>query len=220
MPTPPKLLILDCDGVLIDSEAVAAKVTSGALQARGWDISPAECERRFIGRTFSDIALLAQPHTGWLGPDWVAETAAMVAELLQFESEPMPGAIAFIETLARAEINFRVASNSSHVEMKAKFTCSGLDRWIAPDRRHSAGDVMAKGGKPKPAPDLYLETAQIAGVAPADCWVIEDSVPGATAAIAAGMLCYGFQVGAENPALTRIGAVPLLALADLLPSLL
>ncbi len=220
MPTRPKLLILDCDGVLIDSEAVAAKATSDALRARGWDISPAQCEHMFLGRTYSDIAVIAEPYTGPLGPDWAAETSAIVTEMLKLEATLMPGAFEFVQALIEAEIKFRIASNSSHAEMKAKFECTGMDRFIKREWINSAGDVMAKGGKAKPAPDVYLETARRAETDPADCWVVEDSTAGATAAIAAGMLCYGFRPGEENPELTEIGAFPLLALSDLLPLLM
>jgi beta-phosphoglucomutase-like phosphatase (HAD superfamily) len=215
----PTLLILDCDGVLIDSEGVASQVTSRALAAKGWHLTPHECERRFIGTTFTDIARLAEPITGPLGQEWIAEVAAQLVETLQTEARCMPGAFEFVEKLVALGVNFRVASNSSHAEMRVKFARTGLDRLIPPDRIHSAADVMAFGGKPKPAPDLFLVAARAAAIDPAEAWVVEDSVAGVRAATVAGMLCYGFSLGAENPVLSALGAIPLRALGDLLPLL-
>ena len=131
----------------------------------------------------------------------------------------MPGAAPLLAELVARKINFRVASNSSRDEMRVKFARTGLDRFIEPSQIHSAGDVMALGGKGKPAPDLYLAVAAIAAVDPAEIWVVEDSTPGVAAATAAGMLCYGFKPGQENASLTALGAIPLLALNDLLPLL-
>jgi beta-phosphoglucomutase-like phosphatase (HAD superfamily) len=77
---------------------------------------------------------------------------------------------------------FRIASNSSHEEMAQKFALNGMSELTA-GRVHSARDV-ARG---KPAPDLFLAAAAAEGADPAACLVVEDSVPGMTAARAAGM---------------------------------
>ena len=215
----PKLLILDCDGVLIDSEGIAARVVAHRLAEAGWTLSPAECERRFVGQTLTDIAIQAEPTTGPLGPAWVASLAEALVDALALEVWAMPGAILLVRALVARRINFRVASNSSREEMRVKFARTGLDRLIAPWQIHSAGDVMAHGGRGKPAPDLFLAVAAADGTDPADVWVVEDSVAGVAAATAAGMLCYGFHPGQENESLTALGAIPLLALADLLPLL-
>ena len=88
---------------------------------------------------------------------------------------------------------------------------------------HSAVDVIARGGRGKPAPDVYLEAAAAQGVAPASCLVIEDSVAGVRAAIAAGMTCLGFSPDHDGAHLRTEGAVPLHslhALPDLLRAVL
>lgn len=213
------LLILDCDGVLIDSEGIASQVVSKGLAAKGWVLSPHECEMRFVGQTLSDIARQAEPVTGALSIGWVAGLAADLVEALKTEAKLMPDALEFVAALVACRVRFRVASNSSHEEMRVKFSRTGLDRFISPDRIHSAGDVMAAGGRGKPASDLFLAAAQAEGVASSDVWVVEDSIAGVKAATAAGMLCYGFKPGQENAALTALGAIPLRALADLLPLL-
>ena len=215
----PRLLILDCDGVLIDSEGIAARVVARHLSAAGWTMTAEECESRFVGRTLTDIAAQAEPVTGTLGPLWLALLANELIDALAAEVRLMPGALELVQALVARGINFRVASNSSPEEMRVKFARTGLDQFISPWQTHSARDVMAKGGRGKPAPDLFLATAAAGGVDPADVWVVEDSVAGVAAATAAGMLCYGFHPGQENESLTALGAIPLLALSDLLPLL-
>ena len=74
-------------------------------------------------------------------------------------------------------------------------------------------------GAPKPAPDVYLHAAAVMGVAPADCVVVEDSVSGLKAAVAAGMRCYGFAPDDDGAKLAADGAVVFHDMADL-PGLL
>ncbi len=73
------LVIFDCDGVLIDSEALCDRVVSAELRRAGWDISEAECHRLFLGLTFPDIETRAEAHLGRaLPPDWVAQVVQRV----------------------------------------------------------------------------------------------------------------------------------------------
>ena len=124
-----------------------------------------------------------------------------------------------MEAVTAAGLPFRVASNSSHEEMAAKFACTGFDRLIPLHRIHSAHDLIARGLRGKPAPDLFLEAAAAEGVPPAACLVIEDSLPGAQAAAAAGMRCLGFSPDACGAHLAAAGALPFAAMSAL-PDLL
>jgi beta-phosphoglucomutase-like phosphatase (HAD superfamily) len=102
--------------------------------------------------------------------------------------------------------------------MGAKFARAGFAELVA-GRVHSAFDVIAAGGRGKPAPDLFQAAAAAAGVAPSGCLVVEDSVPGARAARAAGMTCLGFSPGGDGAALAAEGAL-LFRHLDELPRLL
>ena len=95
-----------------------------------------------------------------------------------------------------------------------KFERTGLAYLVA-GRAHSARDV-ARG---KPAPDVFLAAAAAEGVPPAACLVIEDSVPGALAARAAGMACVGLAPGGDDPALREAGAVLIRSFDELPPIL-
>jgi beta-phosphoglucomutase-like phosphatase (HAD superfamily) len=105
---------------------------------------------------------------------------------------------------------FRVASNSSHEEMAVKFERTRLTPLVT-GLTHSARDVAAG----KPAPDVFLAAAAAAGVPPGACLVVEDSVPGALAARAAGMACIGLAPHGDDPALRAAGAVLIRSLAEL-----
>jgi beta-phosphoglucomutase-like phosphatase (HAD superfamily) len=98
--------------------------------------------------------------------------------------------------LAALGLPWRIASNSSHEEMAAKFARLGISALVA-GRVHSHHDV-ARG---KPAPDLFLAAAAAEGVDPGACVVVEDSAPGLRAAAAAGMNCLVYAPRQNGPAL-------------------
>jgi HAD superfamily hydrolase (TIGR01509 family) len=217
--TPVRLVIFDCDGVLIDSEALCDRVVSGELHRAGWDLSPADCHRLFLGLTFPDTQKAAEAHLGGsLGADWVDRVVRRVTEVMAAEAEAIPGARAALQATTALGLPFRIASNSSHTEMAAKFTRAGLSDLVK-GRIHSAYDMIALGKRGKPDPDLFLAAASAEGVPPDACVVIEDSVPGVRAAIAAGMTCLGFSPDNDGAHLRQAGALPfrsMSALPDLL----
>jgi HAD superfamily hydrolase (TIGR01509 family) len=221
--TPVRLVIFDCDGVLIDSEALCDRVVSAELRRAGWDLSPADCHRLFLGLTFPDTQRAAEAHFRTsLGATWVEEVIQRVTAVMAAEAEPIQGARAALEATIALGLPFRIASNSSHPEMSAKFARAGFSD-IVSGRIHSAYDMIALGKSGKPAPDLFLAAAAAENVPPAACVVIEDSVPGVRAAIAAGMACLGFSPETDGAHLRQAGALPfgsMSALPDLLRSFL
>jgi HAD superfamily hydrolase (TIGR01509 family) len=216
---PVRLVIFDCDGVLIDSEALCDRVVSAELRRAGWDLSAAECHRLFLGLTFADTQLAAEGHLGApLGPWWVEQVVRRVTDVMAAEAEPIPGARDALLATTELGLPFRIASNSSHTEMAAKFARTGLSDLVN-GRIHSAYDMIALGKQGKPAPDLFLAAAAAEGIEPAACVVIEDSVPGVQAAVAAGMTCLGFSPESDGSHLRSAGALPFAAMSAL-PDLL
>ncbi len=204
---PLRMAIFDCDGVLIDSETLSNRVAAGMLSEAGWAMTEAECEQRFIGLTFSTMQRAAEAHLGRaLGTDWVSRLVARTVDTMAREVEPMPGAREALDAVSRHGLAWRIASNSSHLEMNAKFGRAGWLDLVA-GRVHSAAEIVARGGAAKPAPDVYLAAAEAEGIPPAHCLVVEDSAAGATAARAAGMDCLGFSRHGDNPRLREAGAV-------------
>jgi len=198
---PLRLVIFDCDGVLVDSEAPSNRVVAEEVSKLGWPMTEAESMEIFVGFTLEQTAPIVQARTGRPVPDgWVEALRQRIIAVLSDEVVLVPGvreAIAAAEGLGLA---CRVASNSSHREMRAKFTRTGLTALL--ERAHSADDV-ARG---KPAPDVFLHAAAAAGISPAACVVIEDSVPGAMAAAAAGMACLGYDPQGDGARLRAAGA--------------
>jgi HAD superfamily hydrolase (TIGR01509 family) len=216
---PVRLVIFDCDGVLIDSEALCDRVVSAELHRAGWTLSPQDCHRLFLGLTFPDTQLAAEAHLGTpLGSHWVEQVVQRVTEVMAAEAEPVPGARAALEATTALGLPFRIASNSSHPEMAAKFARAGLSDLVN-GRIHSAYDMIALGKRGKPDPDLFLAAAAAENIPPAACVVIEDSVPGVQASIAAGMTCLGFSPETDGAHLRSEGALPFAAMSAL-PDLL
>ncbi len=218
-PQPVRMVIFDCDGVLIDSEALCNRVVAAFLTEAGWPMTAAECEQRFIGMSFYDMKPVIEARLGHdLGFAWVDRLVIAVTETMARESEPMPGARAALHAVSAMGRPWRIASNSSHAEMDAKFSRAGWTDLVA-GRLHSSTDVIALGGAGKPAPDLFLATAAAENISPEHCLVIEDSVHGATAARDAGMACLALVPRGDGGPLRATGAIPFRSMRDL-PDLL
>lgn len=202
----PDLIIFDCDGVLVDSEAVANTVIASELTALGWKMTRAESEKNFLGMNISDMKPKIEAHLGHALPEgWSRSLADKIIEEMKTKTVLMPGANLVLKKVTEMGFDWRIASNSSDAEMVVKFACTGLTE-IVKGRYISAARVIAKGGKAKPAPDVYLLAAADAGVAPQNCIVVEDSPLGVRAAVSAGMVCYGLDPHGDGAALRAQGA--------------
>ncbi len=176
-----RLVIFDCDGVLVDSEPVANRVVAESLTALGWRMTAAESQHRFLGQSLPDMRPAVAARLGEaVAERWAAEVANRVTSAMLTEAIAVPGALAAVASVEALGLPWRVASNSSHAELAAKLGRIGLD---ASGRVHSFEDV-ARG---KPAPDLFLAAAAAERVPPEACLVVEDSLLGITGARAAGM---------------------------------
>ncbi len=202
----PELIIFDCDGVLIDSEGIASALIAADLSALGWHITPAESMQIFLGMSITDMVPIIETRLGRRLPaNWRPELAAKLVVALGEGVRIIPGAKEMLERVNALEIPWRVASNSSYEEMDVKFARTGLTALTA-GRTHAAADMIAQGGRPKPAPDIFLAAAQAANTPPQNCIVLEDSALGVTGAVAAGMICYGFAPHGDGAHLTAAGA--------------
>lgn len=205
------LVIFDCDGVLVDSEPISNRILAEDLSARGWRITAEEAERLFLGTTLAAIQPRAEAHLGHVLPaNWRDLIRDRIVEAMAREAVAVPGAVEALQGVSALGLPWRVASNSSHAELRAKFGRLGLARVVA-GRVHSHHDVP----RPKPAPDLFLAAALAENVAPEECLVVEDSVAGATAARDAGMDCLALVRHGDGAALRAVGAVPFGAMAEL-----
>jgi HAD superfamily hydrolase (TIGR01509 family) len=185
------VLIFDCNGVLVDSEAIAATVASQELTRVGFKVSPEIVSRFFAGRRPIDMLADIEAATKRrLPPNFAALLAAMTMQRLRAELR----ATAHMEyALTWLRGPKCVASSSPLERVRVSLESTGLLRFFDP-YLFSASDVP----KGKPSPDLFLHAAAKMGVAPADCIVVEDSPAGVTAATAAGMVPIGFIGGSHT----------------------
>lgn len=215
-PARPQAVLFDCDGVLADTEALHDRLIAEDISTLGWEITPAECAKRFRGLSWSAMRPIIEAR---LGPDSVpatfhADIIRRVLHALEHETIPMAGSQAAIAAIQAAGIPIAVASNSSRAELATKLRRMGLAEAFR-GRAFSVNDVE----NPKPAPDMYRAAAAACGADPHHCVVVEDSVAGARAGIAAGCRVLGFAHATPREALAAIGAEPFGAMAEL-PALL
>ncbi|MEV6397745.1 HAD family hydrolase [Streptomyces sp. NPDC051907] len=185
---PIELVIFDCDGVLVDSERIAARVQVALGAELGWPLTEEEVVDRFIGRSSVSIREQISARLG-------LETAAIWWERFEeLHRVAVDTALSPVEGLPEAldaiTLPTCVASSGSHEKMRHTLGRTGLYERFA-GRVYSASEVS----RGKPAPDLFLYAAQRMGVAPAACVVVEDSQPGVQAARAAGMRAFGYAGG-------------------------
>jgi FGGY-family pentulose kinase/HAD superfamily hydrolase (TIGR01509 family) len=181
----PEVVIFDCDGVLVDSEPIAMARTRQALGRLGLTLTDDEARDRFLGVSAQSMQGIAERDLGAsLPPDFQRELAREI--LADFERE-LKGVDGIREALAELGARVCVASSGSIERIRASLRIVGYTRLFEPNV-FSAAEV-ARG---KPEPDLLLHAAARMDAEPGDCLVIEDSVPGVTAAIRAGMTVFGF----------------------------
>ncbi len=202
----PELIIFDCDGVLIDSEGVASTIIAQELTSLGWPMDATASMSLFMGMSITDMEPIIETHLNRkLPPNWRPDLAEKLVIALGTQSKLIPGAEKMLMEVTARGIDWRIASNSSDEEMAVKFARTGLTT-LTQGRAHSAASVIALGGRAKPAPDVFLAAAASANTPPNRCIVLEDSPLGVTAAVAAGMTCYGFAPHGSGAALLAAGA--------------
>ena len=182
------LIIFDCDGVLVDSEALAIAVDELVLADLGWTMGRDEIIARFVGRSEEHFLSVIEDHFGRTLPtDWADSYEHLYLESFSQNLQPVAG---IVEALDSIKLPICVASNGSHEKMQFTLGLTGLlPRFEG--RIFSASDV-ARG---KPAPDLFLHAASVLGYAPPDCVVVEDSLAGVQAALAANMRVIAYAGG-------------------------
>jgi HAD superfamily hydrolase (TIGR01509 family) len=196
---PIELVIFDCDGVLVDSELITARVFGAMLRELGLPCTLEFLFENFVGRSMRQCCdqltvLLGRE----LPEDFLQQYHLRSTEALEAEVQAVQGVEDVIEGL---EVPYCVASSGSDAKMTTTLGVTGLlPRFRG--RMFSAADV-ARG---KPAPDVFLHAASKCGVAPAACAVIEDSPAGVEAGVAAGMTVYGYCAYTSAPRLLRAGA--------------
>ncbi len=210
-------ILFDCDGVLVDSEPITNGVLRDMLEERGWALSPAECMRIFIGKAVKDEAALIEGHTGQpVTEAWLASFRERRNERLMNGLQPIRGAVPAVARL-HERFGGRIAccSGADRYKVELQLEKCGLMPYF--EGRIFSGHDMPRS---KPAPDVYLAAIAQLGVRAGRCAVVEDTVTGVTAGVAAGATVFGYsprEAGHDAPeALRRAGVIEVFSdMADL-----
>ena len=204
--TRPDLIIFDCDGVLVDSEIIAARVEAELLTLAGFEITPEELSESYAGLTFKDIMLRIEEKSRIpFQASMIDQAEALTDKRLAKDVRAIDGAREAVASVSGLRC---VCSNSSSQRLDMMLGRVGLKPYFE-GRIFSA--LETPSGRPKPAPDVFLFAAKTLDADPARTFVIEDSVHGIAGAKAAGMRVIGF-TGASHSypghadALTDAGA--------------
>jgi HAD superfamily hydrolase (TIGR01509 family) len=184
----PKLVIFDCDGILVDTENLANRRLAEWLATAGYPTSFEHCRKNFSGRSMVSVQKGIEEETGLnLGADFVDRWNAGLPDLFAHGVEAVPYVREFVEVVRAADIAYCVATSARVSKMHITLGQTGL----LPLFEHAMfSSTMV--GRGKPFPDLFLHAAKTMGFAPVDCIVIEDSVAGTQAGIAAGMRVFSY----------------------------
>ncbi|TPN83261.1 HAD family phosphatase [Mesorhizobium sp. CU2] len=189
----PDLVIFDCDGVLVDSEIIAARIEAELITLAGYEISAEEIAETYAGLTFKDILMRIEEKSQIpFQASLIDRAEELVERKLRADVRIIDGAR---EAVAAVTAPRAVCSNSPRERVEFMLEKVRLLPFFA-GHIYSGLDIPSK--KPKPAPDVFLYAAEKLGAKPKDTFVIEDSVHGVTGARAAGMRVIGFTGAAHS----------------------
>lgn len=209
----PKCIIFDCDGTLVDSEAITNGVIAEMAGELGIAMTGKEASNTFGGKTLDEVLYKMKELSGKSLPDdWLPRLIQKVNISWEEKLRPVDGVL---EILKNIRIPVCVASNGEPTHVRNSLRLTKLYDFFD-ENIFTASEVKA----PKPEPDLFLYAAEKMGFEPNECVVIEDSVTGVKAAVNANIEVYGIinSLFSENE-LRNAGAIPFKNMHEL-PALL
>ncbi|MFK7770148.1 MAG: HAD family hydrolase [Mariniblastus sp.] len=205
------MIIFDCDGTLVDSEPITVKVLVDYVAEFGLTIDYDEALSMFVGRDMPGIVELLETRIGKSLPDhFCTEFRERQSKGLRRDLQPIDGAANLLDAITK---NFCIASNAPQYKIGINLEVTGLNKYFQPETTFSAYDINVW----KPQPDLFLHAAEKMQVAPERCVVIEDSIMGVEAGLAAGMQVIGYADDLDSKPTDSVPFVD--SLSDLVPIL-
>ncbi len=185
-----KCIIFDCDGVLIDSEVISARIMIEELALENIEIDFTYFQANFLGRGFAKVSADIRANSGrFISGDFETRYRSKLLEAFANELQPMPG---IFEVLNSLSLPCCVATSSSPARVQNSLKITGMTHYFGNNIFTSS---QVKHGKP--APDLFLFAAAEMKMAPADCLIIEDSETGLEAAWRARIPVWHFTGGSH-----------------------
>jgi HAD superfamily hydrolase (TIGR01509 family) len=172
----PDLVIFDCDGTLVDSELIAARVDTELLAEAGVEIEVEDFVQRYAGLTFTETVLkIEEEFKVPLQASIIDRSKHILDRRLSAEVQQIEGARSAVLGVKGKRC---VCSNSAPERLEGMLGHTGL----LPLFNGNVFSARALSShKPKPAPDIFLYAAEKMDADPANSFAIEDSVHGITA---------------------------------------
>jgi HAD superfamily hydrolase (TIGR01509 family) len=210
-------VLFDCDGVLVDSEPIVNRVLRDMLAERGWRLSEAECMRIFVGKMVKDERARIERETGQpLTEDWLAAFRTRRNAALERELAIVANAREAVYAVhERLDARIACASGADRYKVELQLRKVGLHDYFA--GRIFSGHEMPRS---KPHPDVYLAAAAALAAQPRRCAVVEDTLTGAAAGLAAGATVLAYVPHGDAEPFHRAGVAAVFSDMALLPALL
>jgi beta-phosphoglucomutase len=180
-------VIFDMDGVIIDNCPYHFEAWKRFSLRHGVVFDETSFKDKLFGRTNPDIleGLFGKPLPPVLAASFADEKEALYRTIYTGHVRPAAGLKRLLKSLKMCGVSTAVATAAPRVNLDFALKETRLRPWF---------DVLADIGmvdRGKPAPDLYLKAAELLGRRPGSCVAVEDSFPGITSALAAGMKVVG-----------------------------
>lgn len=189
-----KCIIFDCDGVLVDSEIITTTYFIKHLNDLGYQVSTEDAIKRFTGISDKMVYEEISKETGMaFTSEQITHIQNQTHHSLHTELSAIKGISELLTHLKKKGNKICVASSGTLDKINKSLNVTGLTQYFDDKNIFSVQHVH----KGKPAPDLFLFAAEKMGYNPKDCIVIEDSLAGIEAAIAANMSVIGFLGGSH-----------------------
>ena len=203
-------IIFDMDGVLLDSEEAMLQATIKGFADYGVQVSPEDFTPFFGTGSEGYFGGVAEKYGISYSPALADHMYQKYLEIVDKEVIRYPGVPQEIERLYREGYQLAIASSAAKIKVLANIKATGINP--AHIRVVVTGDDVTRN---KPHPEIFLKAAEGLDLPPAKCLVVEDSVSGIKAAVAAGMKCVGVRGTYSDEQLLAAGAWKL---ADHLPA--
>lgn len=196
-----KCIIFDCDGVLVDSEAISAQVLVEMAGDLGLFLSLDEAIMEFSGKSFHGIvSYIDERIKGNVPENFEIRFREKTFTAFKSELQPIKGIHKVLNALS---VPFCVASSGPRKKIELNLTKVGLIDKFPHNNIFSSFEI----GSWKPDPEIYLFAAKKMGFEPDECAVVEDSLYGVTAAITGGFDTFAYAKSHNKKAFEDLGAI-------------
>ena len=180
-------IIFDMDGVIVDSNPYHKIAWKMFCEQHNILISDSELEKNVFGRTGQEALpiLFKSNLNNELIKSYTEEIDGNFRKAFAPSIHPLLGLIDFLDDIQGKSIKYAIATSAPPVNVEFVLKNTGLRKYF---------DIIVDSTsiiKSKPNPEIYLKTANLLGIEPSECVVIEDSLSGIDAAIRAGMKVIG-----------------------------